>query len=212
MDYSLPLLLRRCGSCCRSVAAVSGDGWGWGGSGGAKGGVMESMHIFKLRSFLISYFQTRHCVFTAAGPHCQLSLSRLQIEIDLPDREPPARGRTLSDGEELPVRRVCHLEPRRLFIYSSKDSLMWGWRGDALHDAEFWAPGDDRRHQPVMVVWFCGGHASVCRVPPPPQQQHYFMLFSPLHSLCSNVLTELYIPVTPLQHPVRARVKYWHSL
>lgn len=88
--------------------------------------VMESMHIFKLRSFLISYFQTRHCVFTAAGAHCQLSLSHLQIEIDLPDREPPARGQTLSDAEELPERRVCHLEPRRLFIYSSKDSLMWG--------------------------------------------------------------------------------------
>lgn len=28
--------------------------------------------------------------------------------------------------------RVCHLEPRRLFIYSSKDSLMWGWRGRRL--------------------------------------------------------------------------------
>lgn len=59
---------------------------------------------FKLRSFLISYFQTWHCVFTAAGAHCQLSLSHLQIEIDLPDREPRARGWTLSDAEELPVR------------------------------------------------------------------------------------------------------------
>lgn len=70
------------------------------------GGVMESMHFFfflKLRSFLTSYFQTRHCVFTAAGPYCQLSLSHLQIEIDLPDRQPPARGRTLSDAGELPV-------------------------------------------------------------------------------------------------------------
>lgn len=70
-------------------------GWGWGD---------EINAHFKLRSFLISYFQTWHCVFTAAGAHCQLSLSRLQIEIDLPDHEPRARGWTLSDAEELPVR------------------------------------------------------------------------------------------------------------
>lgn len=61
---------------------------------------------FKLRSFLISYFQTRHCVFTAAGPYCQVSLSHLQIEIDLPDCELWAKRWTLSDAEELPVCQV----------------------------------------------------------------------------------------------------------
>ena len=61
---------------------------------------------FELGSFLISYFQTWHCVFTAAGAHCHLSLSRLQIEIDLSDCEPRARRWTLSDAEELPVRCV----------------------------------------------------------------------------------------------------------
>lgn len=66
----------------------------------------KSMHIFELRSFLISYFQTWHCVFTAAGAHCQLSLSHLQIEIDLCDCEPRARRWTLSDTEELPVGSV----------------------------------------------------------------------------------------------------------
>lgn len=154
---------------------------------------MESMHIFKLRSFLISYFQTRHCVFTAAGAHCQLSLSHLQIEIDLPDREPPARGRTLSDGEELPVRRVCHLEPRRLFIYSSKDSLMWGWRGRRL--ALCWILSAGRQSQaPTCDGGFAQSRPRLCL-------QHYFMLRSPPRSLCYNVLTELYIPVTPLSPP-----------
>lgn len=61
---------------------------------------------FRLRSFLISYFQTWHCIFTAAGVHCLLSLSRFQIEIDLPNHEPWARGRTLSDAKEL---SVCHI-------------------------------------------------------------------------------------------------------
>ena len=86
---------------------------------------------FELRSFLISYFQTWHCVFTAAGAHCQLSLSRLQIEIDLSDREPRARRWTLSDAEELPVRCVVTWSLVDLFIYSSKGSLMWCWRADA---------------------------------------------------------------------------------
>lgn len=44
--------------------------------------------------------------FAAAGPHCQLSLSHLQIEIDLPDCEPQAERWTLSDPEQPPVRRV----------------------------------------------------------------------------------------------------------
>lgn len=132
---SAPPLLR-CVSGASRLTGVTAEAIGGGGAGGWVGErcgrqrrwleVMESMHIFKLGSFLISYFQTRHCVFAAAGLHCQLSLSHLQIEIDLPDREPPARGQTLSHAEELPARRVCHLEPRRLFIYSSKDSLMWG--------------------------------------------------------------------------------------
>lgn len=79
------------------MAEMIGKGWGWGN---------EINAHFELRSFLISYFQTWHCVFTAAGSHCQLSLSRLQIEIDLSDCEPRARRWTLSDAEELPVRYV----------------------------------------------------------------------------------------------------------
>lgn len=44
--------------------------------------------------------------FAAAGPHCQLSISRLQIEIDLPDCEPQAERWTLSDPEEPTMRHV----------------------------------------------------------------------------------------------------------
>lgn len=62
------------------------------------------MHILSLDHFSSVIF--RHCVFTAAGAHCQLSLSHHQIEIDAPDCVPWARGWTLSDAEELPARHV----------------------------------------------------------------------------------------------------------
>lgn len=45
-----------------------------------------------------------HC--WGGGLHCQLSLSQLQIGIDLADCEPQAERWTLSDTEEPPVRRV----------------------------------------------------------------------------------------------------------
>lgn len=66
---------------------------------------MRVLH-FKLISSPVCYFQTWHCGFAAAGVHCQLSLSHLQIEIDLADCEPQAARWTLSDAEEPPVRRV----------------------------------------------------------------------------------------------------------
>lgn len=47
----------------------------------------------------------------------------------------------------------CHLKPRRLFIYSSKDSLMWCWRGDAsiMLCLILWAQRQSW-HQPVILV------------------------------------------------------------
>lgn len=48
----------------------------------------------------------------------------------------------------------CHLKPRRLFIYSSKDSLMWHWRGDAniMLCLILWAQRQSW-HRPMILFW-----------------------------------------------------------
>lgn len=150
------------------------DGWNYRGK---EWGDEINAH-FKLRSFLISYFQTWHCVFTAAGAHCQLSLSHLQIEIDLPDREPRARGQTLSDAEELPVRRVVTWSLADCLFILQK-TLWCGAEGETL-SIMFNSSSSETIAAPTCDPGsVCRGRACVYNVPP----QHYLTL-SPLWHSC----------------------------
>lgn len=83
----------------------------------------------------------------------------------------------------------CHLKAHRLFIYSSKDSLMWCWRGDAkiMLCLILWAQRQivAPTHDPVLVYWGC-----TCL-----QYVHTALLdtHAVIAFLCYNVLMELYI-------------------
>ena len=103
----------------------------------------------------------------------------------------------------------CHLKPRGLFIYSSKDSLMWCWRADAniILCLMLWAV----RQLCCTNLWSCSG---LLRSYPSLLYAHTALLdtCADIAFLCCNVLTELYIPPASLKHPVRVWVKYWHSL
>lgn len=114
---------------------------------------MKSMHILSLDHFSSVIF--RHDIV-----YLQLRGALSTLFITSPDWNWSLWLR--ATGKEMDLIRCwgaasmlcCHLQNHRLFIYSSKDSVMWGWRGgtNIMPCLILWALRQSRHH-PNKLFW-----------------------------------------------------------
>lgn len=104
----------------------------------------------------------------------------------------------------------CHLNLRKLFIYSSKDTLIWYWRGDGdiMLCLLMWAEKQSW-HQPMILLSSAEGVPVSTVCPYSVTRLSYWYAF-----WCYNVLMNLYSISywLPPEHPVRFWVKYWQLI